>query len=138
MMKLNYEPPMLIQEGDFMEIDYAFRRELGKRIYDFRNHLGYRQAKFAEALDISVTFLSEVENGKKGLSIDVLHKLCLRYRVSADYFILGTPFDDDKNSKSRTLIEAANQMPNRELDILINYLQSLKDMREIDKRHFNE
>lgn len=117
-----------------MEIDYGFRRDVGKRIYDLRSHLGYRQAKFAEDLDISVTFLSEVENGKKTISLDVLRRMCLLYQVSADYILLGTPMYDDEDTPSRPLIETANQMSNRELDIVIMYLQALKDMRELEKK----
>lgn len=119
---------------DSMEIDYGFRRAMGKRVYEFRDSLGYRQAKFADSLDISVTFLSEVENGRKGMSIDTLYRLCTRYRISSDYFVLGVPFESDP--KSKTIIEMANKMPNRELNILINYLEALKNMRDIDKNHY--
>lgn len=119
-----------------MEIDYALRRAVGKRVYDFRDSLGYRQAKFADAIGISVTFLSEIENGRKGMSLDTLYRLCTRYHVSADYFVLGAPLVNDIKSKS--IIEMANKMPNHELDILISYLQALKEMRNIDKRHLTE
>lgn len=123
-------------KGVFMEINYALRRAVGKRVYDFRDSLGYRQAKFADSIGISVTFLSEVENGRKGMSIDTLYRLCSIYNISSDYFVMGIPFQD-KDAKSRTIIDIANKMPNPELDVLINYLQALKDMRNVDRKHNN-
>ncbi|MBD5445277.1 MAG: helix-turn-helix transcriptional regulator [Lachnospiraceae bacterium] len=36
-------------------------------------------------MDISVNFLSEIENGKRGMSQDTLYKLCSKFAVSADY-----------------------------------------------------
>ncbi len=117
-----------------METGVVLRRAVGKRVYDFRSSLGYRQAKFAEAIDISVNFLSEIENGRKGMSQDTLYKLCTHFKVSADYFILGVPIQEN-DTDSRTIIEIANKMPNPELDVLINYLIALKEMRNIDKKH---
>lgn len=117
-----------------METGAALRRAVGKRVYDFRSSLGYRQAKFAEAIDISVNFLSEIENGRKGMSQDTLYKLCTSFHVTADYFILGTPLKEEEND-TRTIVEIAQKMPDHELNILLNYLISLKEMRELEKKH---
>lgn len=39
--------------------------ETGQRIANLRNHYGLSQEKLAEMADISVQFLSQIENGKK-------------------------------------------------------------------------
>ena len=49
-----------------MEYDKNLKRSVGKRVHDFRVQHDYTQAQFAEFMDISVNFLSEIENGKKG------------------------------------------------------------------------
>lgn len=46
--------------------------EVGERIRQLRLLNHYTQFEFAELLDISVNFLSEIENGKKGLSVETL------------------------------------------------------------------
>ena len=45
-----------------MEYDKNLKRSVGKRVHDFRVQHDYTQAQFAEFMDISVNFLSEIEN----------------------------------------------------------------------------
>lgn len=42
------------------------RLAVGERVRNYRLSNHYTQAYFAEMIDISVNFLSEIENGKKG------------------------------------------------------------------------
>lgn len=44
------------------------KSEIGQRIRQLRLLSDYTQAEFAELIDISINFLSEIENGKKGVS----------------------------------------------------------------------
>ena len=54
--------------------DTLNKTEIGQRIRQLRILNDFTQAEFAESVDISVNFLSEIENGKKGLSGDTLPK----------------------------------------------------------------
>ena len=65
------------------------RQSVGKRVHDSRIKSDYTQAQFAELIDISVNFLSEIENGKKGMSQETLYKLCKQFNISADYILFG-------------------------------------------------
>lgn len=101
---------------------------IGKRIHKIRLQNEYTQAEFAEEIDISVNFLSEIENGKKGLSHDTLTKICLRMNVSADYILFG------KTPKDYTLLEIANSLSLSELDTTIDYLNALRKMRCLSEK----
>lgn len=65
-------------------------RQSGERIRQLRIHRGYTQEMLAEELSIDRSFLSHVEAGKKGCSVDFLVQLSSVFGVSIDYLVLGT------------------------------------------------
>ena len=46
------------------------------RIRKAREELGYTREKFAEKLDVSVSYLAELERGRTGISVKMLIKVC--------------------------------------------------------------
>lgn len=132
-----------------MNSNLELRHSIGKRIHDYRIENHYTQAQFAELIDISVNFLSELENGKKGMSQDTICRLCTQFNLSADYLLFGdsTPMTsiqpealpDCENIPSMTdslqadcdqLIVLAQQLPPERLILLIDYLNALLKMKE--------
>lgn len=67
----------------------AMNKDIGKRVRERRELLGYTREQFAEKLDISVRFAADIELGNKGMSMDTLIKICRLFSVSADYIIWG-------------------------------------------------
>ena len=55
------------------------------RIRKAREEQGYTREKFAEALDVSVSYLAELERGRTGISVKMLVKVCKLLGLSADY-----------------------------------------------------
>jgi transcriptional regulator with XRE-family HTH domain len=105
------------------------RTEIGQRIKQFRTEKGLGQAELARDMEISVNFLSEIENGKKGFSAETLHKLCSIYGLSADYILFGEKVETA--AKADELIEISNRLDDDSLSTVIEYLQSLQNMRNI-------
>lgn len=105
------------------------KSEIGRRIRDFRlqNHL--TQAQLAEVLDVSTNFISEVETGKKNISLDTLCRLCQRYHLSADYLLLGKEASADS-----LLIERLNALPTQDILTVIEYLETYLKMKKIEKK----
>lgn len=101
------------------------KSEIGQRIRQLRLLNDYTQAEFAELIDVSVNFLSEIENGKKGLSQDTLSRICQQLNSSSDYILFGT------KQKQSSLIEIANSLTIEELEITIHYLESLLEIKKI-------
>ena len=56
---------------------------LGQNIKKFRNYNKLSQADFAEKIDISIPFLSDVENGKKWVSPATLIKISEALNIEA-------------------------------------------------------
>ena len=67
------------------------------RIRKAREDLGYTREKFAEKLDVSVSYLAELERGRTGISVKMLIKVCKVLGLSADYVIFGSERPEDSN-----------------------------------------
>ncbi len=105
------------------------RFDIGDRIRDLRISHHLTQASFSEIIDISINFLSEIENGKKGLSYETLYNICVNFSTSADYILFGKEENDYNYDK---IIEIANHLSDKKLSILIEYLTALQKLRTID------
>lgn len=64
-------------------------KQSGKRIYQLRTQAGYTQGELASKLNIDRSFLSHIESGKKGCSVDLLVQFSEIFNVSLDYIALG-------------------------------------------------
>lgn len=62
---------------------------LHTRIRRARENMGYTREKFAENLDVSVSYLAELERGRTGISVKMLVKVCKVLGLSADYILFG-------------------------------------------------
>ena len=66
-----------------------------QRIRKAREDLGYTREKFAEKLDVSVSYLAELERGRTGISVKMLVKVCNVLGLSADYVLFGNDRQED-------------------------------------------
>lgn len=60
------------------------------RIRQAREAQGYTRERFAEKLDVSVSYLAELERGRTGISVKLLTKICDLLGLSADYVLFGS------------------------------------------------
>lgn len=60
------------------------QEKLGKAIVQLRKQRGLAQEKFANDAEIDRRYMSDIENGKRNISIDVIERVanCLNIRVS--------------------------------------------------------
>ena len=66
------------------------------RIRKAREDAGYTRETFAELLDVSVSYMAEVERGRTGISVKMLIKICKVLGLSADYVLFGENRTDDE------------------------------------------
>ncbi len=62
-------------------------RDMGKKLVEIREEMGYTQQEAAEIIGIGRSTLSNYEKGKRTIDIITLHKLCSLYCISIDYLI---------------------------------------------------
>ena len=97
---------------------------VGLRIREVRESMNLSREKFSEKCDISVSFLADVERGKKSLTAKTLYKICTSMDVSADYIILGHKKGFDKDMS----IEVLNSFSNEQLEHVTTILQEIKHL----------
>ena len=109
------------------------KMEIGKRIRNFRITNNLTQAQLAENLDISTNFVSEVETGKKNISLEILCRLCQNYNLSADYILLGK---DLSSSSQYTLSEFLFSLTADDIPTVIEYLEASMKLKKMEEERF--
>ena len=87
-------------------MNYDMKRS-GAYIQSLRIQKGYTQNELAKALNIGQSFLSRIETGQKGCSVDMFIQLSELFHVSLDALILGIEPDKGQESECRTHLKAA-------------------------------
>ena len=75
-------------------MDYV---RLGERIREERLRLHLTQARLAEDVDISDTYMGAIERGERSLTLDTLVRLVNRLGVTVDYLLAESVADADSN-----------------------------------------
>ena len=106
------------------------KTEIGRRIRNFRLSNNLTQAQLAESLDISTNFVSEVETGKKNISLEILFRLCQYYNLSADYILFGK---DCSSSSQRTLSEFLFSLSADDIPTIMEYLEASMKLKKLEE-----
>lgn len=105
---------------------YSICRGMGIRVREYREKLNYTMEEFAEKLDISPRFVSDIELGKKGMSIDTLIKMCELLSVSADYLIWGKGEKAENNISELTAELSEDEMKHAE-DLIRTFVKAISE-----------
>lgn len=102
---------------------------VGGRIRKQREFIGYTREQFAELLDVTPKFCSDIELGVKGMSIPTLCKISEILRLSTDYILFGT----QDRRETPPLVHMLQSCPAEKQvyaeTILKNFLLALEDPR---------
>lgn len=98
-------------DKDKKEINY----EIGMRVKIARERAGYTQERFAEKIDRSVQYISDLERGKTGPSIQTLIRICDVLCVTTDFLILGK---ETKVQSNNDILEIPITLTDEERKIL--------------------
>lgn len=85
-------------------------KECGNRIRQLRIQHGYTQEGFAKELNINRSYLSRIESGKKGSSVDLLIQISELFRVSLDYIVIGKGHSENKNQLKAEIANLVNHL----------------------------
>ena len=90
------------------------------RIRKARENMGYTREKFAELLDVSVSYMAEVERGRTGISVKMLMKICSVLGLSADYVLYG-----EERTKDDVLANQIHRINDKSLPLLQDVITDL-------------
>lgn len=105
-----------------MVMDKDYNLMVGLRIREIRETMYLSREKFSEKCDISTSFLSDVERGKKSLTAKTIFKICTACNISADYIVLGHKKGFDKDIG----IEVLNSFNEEQLEHIVKILTEIK------------
>ena len=71
--------------------------EVGQRIFETRKNKKYTREQLSELAEISVQFLSDIEKGKKTMTVTTLRRVATALNVTTDYIVNGTKEIDNSN-----------------------------------------
>jgi transcriptional regulator with XRE-family HTH domain len=95
---------MNLLKGYFYMVEKDLRAILSKNLKRYRSYRKFTQAEFAEKIDISIPFLSDIENGKKWVSPHTLVKMA-----------------DTLNIEAYELLKPEHTLPDNAVNILETY-----------------
>lgn len=88
------------------EYDYA---PIGARIKKVRQDRRLTQEMFAEKINVSCQFVSDMERGLSGVSLSTLMEICKVLDIDADYILFGTVTRDERNPINKLLMKMTPQ-----------------------------
>ena len=100
--------------------------ELGKKVKQLRKRNGLNQDDLANLLKLSRSQISNLESGRRNLSIKQLEKLCEYFQVEISYFIMSETTDSclDLIEKAKVLF-GSNQISNIQKEELFTSIMKI-------------
>lgn len=105
------------------EISY---KEIGKRIQDKRKKLKMTQEKLAEKIDVSPSYISEIERGTSICSLAVLVNIAEILNLNLDNLVNGVNLSNADTTFSEILMDIPDKNKNLYINICRNIANSLK------------
>ena len=99
---------------------------MGERIKLARETAGLTQEKLAEAVGVSIQYISDLERGVVGTSIPTLTRICTTLYISSDFILFGSLDTLDLSNVTHKLSSLSNEqlkILERGIDVMIVALQ---------------
>ncbi len=93
---------------------------LHTRIRKARENQGYTREKFSELLDVSVSYMAEVERGRTGISVKMLINICDVLGLSADYILFG-----EERGRDALLLDKIHRLDEKYIDLVDKLISQL-------------
>jgi len=105
-----------------MDLDF---KKIGQRIRNQREFLGFTREQFAELIEKTPKFCSDIELGIKGMSLQTLTVICGKLKLSSDYVLFGITNDKENNPINKMLASCPADKRKYAEQILKNFLQAI-------------
>ena len=98
---------------------------IGKRIRQQREYMGLTREQFAEQIDVTPKFCSDIETGAKGMSVPTLCRISKALRLSTDYILFGKQEKKEKLSVFKALSPMVESVAPSQLPYLESVLKAV-------------
>lgn len=97
--------------------------EIGNRIRNIREELQMSRNVFSEEINISESYLAQLELGNKSIGMNTLISICEYTGYSADYLLFGNENDNKTNKK---IFRIVNKLSENNLELSYEIIRSIK------------
>ena len=84
--------------------------DIGERLRNIRENMKMTREKFSEKIDITDSFLGQIERGERALSVKTLKKVIKYTGISADYLLFGNNSKNDTIQKINMLLSSNSEI----------------------------
>lgn len=113
-----------------MTLDF---KPIGKRIFNLRRERNITQEQLAELVNLSVTQVSKLENGKSRLSLDSLINIATVLEASTDEILFGR-IQAGADHRYDEVLDIFSDCDKTELRILIQTSRQIKEILRDEKK----
>ena len=108
--------------------------EIGNRIRYQREYMGFTREQFAEAIEVTPKFCSDIELGIKGMSIPTLCRISKTLHLSADYILWGKKENKviDRNDSLILMLENCSETERRYAEEILKTFFKAMSTRKAD------
>lgn len=105
---------------------------LGEKVKLLRNRRRLKQDDLAEVLDLSRSQVSNLESGRRNLSLKQVEKLCEYFKVDMSYFLMSETTDSclDLIEKAKLLFESKNLTNIQKEDLFTSIMKIYLDSKD--------
>lgn len=96
-------------------------KEIGKRIQTKRKEIKITQEKLSEIIDVSPSYISEIERGSSICSLATLTNIANTLNASLDYLVLGIT----KNNADNMFTDILNSIPAQNQKLYISLCENI-------------
>lgn len=99
--------------------------ELGDKVKLLRNRRGLKQDDLAKVLELSRSQISNLESGRRNLSLKQLEKLCEYFQVDMSYFVMSETTDSclDLIEKAKLLFASKELTNIQKEDLFVSIMK---------------
>lgn len=92
--------------------------QIGEQVKLAREHANLTQEQFAERIEVSPQFVSDLERGVVGISLTTLKRICIALSVSSDRILFGYTTEN----RSELVASRCNGLTEKQFSILIDII----------------
>lgn len=102
--------------------------KIGARIRETRESARMTREAFAERVDISAQFLTDIERGRMGASLETIIKICDVLGVTTDTILRGPDLDEEMTARQLSVL--LNRVPRTLLPLVIDNIRDQVNLIE--------
>lgn len=101
--------------------------KVGERIENARKMRKLTREQLAEYADISVTFLADIEKGRKSMTVKTLRNIAAALNVTTDFIVNGTEFYEENRMLNLMLSSLTEEQRKYAEEMLYLFIKAMNN-----------